>query len=153
MCARPTGIKIIAKNRKVRHLYELLDFLEAGIVLMGSEVKSLRAGKISFMDGYVRITGGEAFLSGVHIATYSHAGYAQHQPDRERKLLLHKHEINNLQAKIEQRGLTIVPTQFYFKNGKVKVELALARGKKVYDRREDLKQQAIKRDLERELAG
>ena len=151
MCAKPTGIKIIATHRKARHLYELLDFFEAGIVLTGSEVKSLRAGKISFMDGYVRISGGEAFLSGVHIATYANAGYAQHDPDRERKLLLHKHEINALRAKMEQKGLTIVPTKVYFKNGKIKVELALARGKKIHDRREDLKQQAIKRDLEREF--
>lgn len=152
MCAKPTGIKVIATNRKARHLYELLDFLEAGIVLTGSEVKSLRAGKISFMDGYVRISAGEAFLSGVHIATYTNAGYAQHDPDRERKLLLHQHEIASLKAKTEQRGLTVVPTKVYFKNGKIKVELALARGKKIYDRREDLKQQAIKRDLERELS-
>lgn len=152
MCAKPLGIKIIAASRKARHFYELLDFIEAGIMLTGSEVKSLRDGKVNFMDGYVRISGGgEAFLSGVHISTYTNAGYAQHDPDRERKLLMHKHEIASLKAKMEQKGLTLVPTKLYFKNGKIKLELALAKGKKVHDRREDLKQKAINRDTEREL--
>ena len=151
MCAKPTGIKIIATNRKVRHFYELLDFIEAGLVLTGSEVKSLRQGKVNFMDSYVRISGGEAFLSGMHIATYANAGYAQHIPDRERKLLLHQREIAGLRAKMEQKGLTLVPTKLYFKNGKIKIELALAKGKKVHDRREDLKQKAVSRDMERDL--
>jgi len=151
MCAKPTGIKIIAANRKARHFYELLDFIEAGIMLTGSEVKSLREGKVNFMDGYVRISDGEAILSGVHISTYANAGYAQHVPDRERKLLMHRHEINSLKAKMEQKGLTLVPTKLYFKDGKIKIELALAKGKKVFDRREDLKQKAVNRDTEREM--
>jgi SsrA-binding protein len=152
MCAKPVGIKIIAANRKARHFFELLDFIEAGIMLTGSEVKSLREGRVNFMDGYVRITGdGEAYLSGVHISTYANAGYAQHDPDRERKLLMHRHEIRNLKARMEQKGLTLVPTKLYFKDGKIKIELALAKGKKVHDRREDLKQKAVNRDTEREM--
>lgn len=151
MCAKPTGIKIIAANRKARHYYEFLDFIEAGMVLTGSEVKSLREGRVNFMDGYVRISSGEAYLSGVHISPYVNAGYAQHDPDRERKLLMHAHEIRSLKAKMEQKGLTLVPTKIYFKHGKIKIELALAKGKKVHDRREDLKQKAINRDTEREM--
>ncbi|NLY40750.1 MAG: SsrA-binding protein SmpB [Desulfovibrionales bacterium] len=151
MCAKPTGIKIIAANRKARHFYEFLDFIEAGMVLTGSEVKSLREGRVNFMDGYVRISSGEAYLSGVHISPYVNAGYAQHDPDRERKLLMHAHEIRSLKAKMEQKGLTLVPTKIYFKHGKIKIELALAKGKKVHDRREDLKQKAINRDTEREM--
>lgn len=151
MCAKPTGIKIIATNRKARHFYEFLDFIEAGMVLTGSEVKSLREGRVNFMDGYVRISSGEAYLSGVHISPYVNAGYAQHDPDRERKLLMHAHEIRSLKAKMEQKGLTLVPTKIYFKHGKIKIELALAKGKKVHDRREDLKQKAINRDTEREM--
>ena len=149
--ARPTGIKIIAANRKARHFYELLEFIEAGIVLTGSEVKSLREGRVNFMDGYARITDGEAFLSGVHISPYANAGYAQHDPDRERKLLMHRREIAGLKAKMEQKGLTLVPTKMYFKDGKIKIELALAKGKKIHDRREDLKQRAVNRDTEQEL--
>ena len=151
MCAKPAGIKIIAANRKAHHFFELLDFIEAGIMLTGSEVKSLREGRVNFMDGYVRMTNGEAYLTGVHISPYANAGYAQHDPDRERKLLMHRHEIHNLKAKMEQKGLTLVPTKMYFKDGKIKVELALAKGKKVHDRREDLKQRAVNRDTEREM--
>ena len=151
MCAKPTGIKVIATNRKARHYYELLDFIEAGIMLTGSEVKSLRDGKVNFMDGYVRISDGEAWLSGVHISTYANAGYAQHVPERERKLLMHRHEIASLKSRMEQKGLTLVPTKLYFKDGRIKIELALAKGKKVHDRREDLKQKAVDRDTEREL--
>ncbi len=152
MCAKPTGIKLIANNRKARHYFELLDFVEAGIMLTGSEVKSLRDGKVNFMDGYVRISNGEAFLSGVHISTYANAGYAQHDPDRERKLLMHKHEIGSLKSRMEQKGLSLVPTKMYFKDGRIKVELALGKGKKIHDRRDDLKQKAVNRDTERELA-
>jgi SsrA-binding protein len=121
------------------------------MVLIGSEVKSLRAGRISFMDGYVRFQGGEAFLVGVHIAQYENAGYAGHVPDRERKLLLHKREIENMAAKVDQKGLTVVPTRVYLKNGKIKLEVALAKGKNVYDRRHELKDRAIKRDTDREM--
>ena len=121
------------------------------MVLTGSEIKSIRAGKVSFQDAHVNFTQGEAFLVGMHIAPYSHAGYAGHDPDRARKLLLHKREIDALRGKVEQKGLTIVPTQVYLKQAKAKVEIALARGKKVHDRREELKQRAVQRDLAREM--
>jgi len=146
-------IKIIGLNRKARHLYELEEFIEAGMVLTGSEVKSLREGRISFMDGYVNFQGEEAFLVGVHIAEYENAGYAQHIPDRPRKLLMHKREIQGLMKKVEQKGLTVVPTKVYFKNGRIKLELALGRGKKLHDHRRDLKERAVKRDTAREMAG
>ena len=145
------GAKILGQNKKARHLYELTEFFEAGMVLMGSEVKSLRAGRISFMDGYVRFQGGEAFLTGVHIAQYENAGYAGHDPDRDRKLLLHKREIENMSAKVDQKGLTVVPTKVYLKNGRIKIEIALAKGKHTYDRRHELKDRAVKRDTDREM--
>ncbi len=149
---RESGIKIIAQNRKIRRLYDILDRLEAGIALTGSEMKSLRAGRVSFQDSYVIFYRGEAFITGLHIAKYEQANYLGHEPDRDRKLLLHKREIDALRGKSEQKGLTIVPTIIYFRQAKVKVEIALARGKKVYDRREELKQRTIKRELDREMA-
>ncbi|PIE66233.1 MAG: SsrA-binding protein [Desulfobacterales bacterium] len=152
--AQPSGkTRRIATNKKARHLYELVEFIEAGMVLTGSEVKSLREGRVSFMDGYVQFEQGEAFLVGVHIAEYENAGYAQHRPDRRRKLLLHKNEIRGLMNKVEQKGLTVVPTKMYFRNGRIKLELALGRGKKLHDRRHDLKERAVKRDTAREMAG
>jgi len=152
MSAKPQGVKMVVANRKARHEYELLDFVEAGIVLTGSEVKSLREGRANITDGYVYFQQGQAILCGVHISPYPNAGYAQHDPDRERVLLLHAREIASLAAKVEQKGLTVIPTKMYFKNGKMKVELALARGKRVHDRREELRRRAIQRDLEREMA-
>ncbi|WP_300154639.1 SsrA-binding protein SmpB, partial [Solidesulfovibrio sp.] len=113
MTAKESGEKLVAQNKKARHLYEFLEKYEAGMVLVGSEVKSLRAGRISFKDGYVRITGDEAFLTGVHIAPYENAGYAGHEPERPRKLLLHAAEIRALRAKVEQKGLTVVPVRVY----------------------------------------
>ncbi len=153
MTAKESGEKLIAQNKKARHLYEFLEKYEAGMVLTGSEVKSLRAGRVSFKDGYVKLAGDEAFLTGVHIAPYENAGYAGHEPERSRKLLLHAAEIHLLQAKVEQKGLTVVPVRMYFKNGRAKVEIALARGKKVFDRRDDLKNRDLDRDAARELAG
>lgn len=146
------GIKIIAVNKKVRRFYEIVETIEAGISLTGSEVKSLRAGQVSFKDGYVKFHQAEAFLVDVHIAPYENAGYDQHAPERSRKLLLHKKEIDQLMGKVEQKGLTVVPTKIYFKKGKIKVELAVAKGMKLFDQREELKQRAVKRDLEREMA-
>lgn len=145
------GAKVIAQNKKARRYFELLDRFEAGLSLMGSEVKSLRAGHVTFADGYVDFKNGEAFLVGVNIAVYENAGYAGHEPDRRRKLLLHAHEIKILRDKVEQKGLTVVPTKLYFKNGKIKAEIALARGKKLHDQRHDLKDRAEKRDMERAL--
>jgi len=152
MAAKESGEKLIAQNKKARHFYEFLEMFEAGLVLTGTEVKSLRAGKISFKDGYVKCTGGEAFLVGVHIAPYENAGYTTHDPERPRKLLLHAAELAGLQAKVEQKGLTVVPVRLYFKNGRAKVEIALARGKKVFDRRDDLKAKDLDRETARELS-
>ena len=152
MAAKESGEKRVALNKKARHLYEFLEKYEAGLVLMGSEVKSLRLGRISFKDGYVKFQDGEAFLIGVHIAPYENAGYAGHEPERPRKLLLHAAEINAMRVKVEQKGLTVVPVRVYFKNGRAKAEIALARGKKVFDRRDDLKSRDLDRDAARELA-
>ena len=152
MAAQESGEKLVALNKKARHLYEFLEKYEAGLALVGSEVKSLRLGRISFKDGYVKFQDGEAFLIGVHIAPYENAGYAGHEPERPRKLLLHAAEINAMRSKVEQKGLTVVPVRVYFKNGRAKVEIALARGKKVFDRRDDLKSRDLDRDAARELA-
>ena len=141
----------IAKNKKARHLYHLSDFVEAGIVLTGPEVKSLRAGQVNFRDSYVECSEGEAWLVGLHIAPYNNAGYVEQDPDRKRKLLLHAGEIRRTAAQVEQKGMTAIPVSLYFKNGRVKVEIALGRGKKLYDHRDDLKRRAEERDMEREL--
>ncbi len=142
---------LIAQNKKARHYYELLEFFEAGISLTGSEVKSIRAGHISFHDAYVVFRQGEAFLVGVRVAPYANAGMDQHDPDRDRRLLLHAQEIALLSNRVDQKGLTVVPLNLHFKGGRIKVELAVARGKKLHDQRDGLNQQAERRDLEREL--
>ena len=143
---------LIARNKKARHYYDLLDRIEAGIMLTGSEMKSVRAGAVNFRDAYVTFRNGEAFLVGLHIAPYANAGYARHDPDRERKLLMHRRELTNLAGKVQQKGLSLLPLDMHFRNGKVKVELALGRGKKLRDQRQDLKQAAAMRDAEREMA-
>ncbi len=148
--------RLIAQNKKARHDYEILETFEAGLVLQGSEVKSLRQGHVSFKDGYVRFTDAEAWLVDVHIAPYENAGpvgQGGHDPERPRKLLLHNHEIKTLMNKVEQKGLTLVPLKLYFSRGKVKLLIALARGKKTFDRREDLKRRASERDMARDLMG
>ncbi|KUJ96579.1 MAG: SsrA-binding protein [Desulfonauticus sp. 38_4375] len=150
--SRKTGVKVVGVNKKARREYEILDTFEAGLVLTGSEVKSLRQGRVSFKDGYVRFHKEEAFLVGVHIAPYENAGYAQHDPERERKLLLNKREIKSLMGKVEQKGYTVIPLKIYFKQGKAKVEIGLARGKKLYDLREELKKKTIAREMAREMA-
>ena len=142
----------IAQNKKARHYYELLEFIEAGVMLTGSEMKSIRQGAVNFRDSYVTFRGEEAFLIGLHIAPYSNAGYDGHDPDRDRKLLLHRREIRNLAEKVQQKGLSLVPVNMHFRNGKVKVELALGRGKKMHDQRHDLKNAAEMRDAEREMS-
>jgi SsrA-binding protein len=141
----------IAQNKKARHLYHLSDFTEAGIVLTGPEVKSLRAGQVNFRDSYVEFRKGEAWLVGLHIAPYNNAGYVEQNPDRDRKLLLHAGEIRRSAVQVEQKGMTVIPVSMYFKHGRVKVEIALGRGKKLYDHRDDLKRRAEERDLAREL--
>lgn len=138
-------IKIVCSNRKARHDYEILSTLEAGIVLKGSEVKSLRLGNAHLTDAYAEIRSNEVFLVGMHIAELPCASYLNHAPRRDRKLLLHHHEIRRLQARVQEKGLTMIPLSVYFKNGLAKVELALARGRKQYDKREKIR----KRDIER----
>ena len=151
MAKKPSPAQII-QNKKARHYFELLDFFEAGIVLTGPEIKSIRAGAVTFHDAYVTFKGGEAFLQGLRIAPYANAGYAPQDPDRAKKLLLHAGEIASLSAKVEQKGLSIVPVNLHFSKGNVKVELALGRGKKVHDQRQDLKNAAELRDIQRELS-
>jgi SsrA-binding protein len=143
--------KLIADNRKARHEYELLDRYEAGIVLTGTEVKSLRDGGASLQQAYADVRDGEAWLIGAHIAEYGQGNIANHEPDRDRKLLLHSKEIASLLGKVRERGLTLVPTRLYFKNGKVKVELALARGKEQRDKRRDIAKRDADRQIDRAL--
>jgi SsrA-binding protein len=141
------GVKIIASNRKASHDYFIEDRFEAGIVLLGTEIKSVRAGRVSLRESYVSTNGDEAWLINAHIAPYDPASRMNHEPKRMRKLLLHKNEIAKLYDGIRQKGYTIVPISMYLKSGKAKVEIALARGKKQYDKRRDL----AKRDAEREM--
>ena len=150
-----TGRKMIAQNRKARHNYHIDDTLEAGLVLQGTEVKSLRAGRATLVDGFGEIHNGEAFLHGVHIPEYTEGTWTNHEPRRVRKMLLNRTEIDKWERKVNERGYTIVPLALYFKDGRAKVEIALARGKKTYDKRQSLaakqadreKQQALGRRL------
>ena len=142
---------VIARNKKARHLYHLSDFLEAGIALTGPEVKSLRAGQVNFRDSYVEFRVGEAWLVDLHIAPYNNAGYVVQDPDRKRKLLLHAGEIRRTAAQVEQKGMTVIPVSLYFKHGRVKVEIALGKGKTLYDHRDDMKRRAEERDIAREF--
>jgi SsrA-binding protein len=142
-------VKIICKNRKARFNFEIEDTFEAGIVLQGSEVKSLQAGKANLGDSYAKIVKGELFLVDAHISPYEQANRQNHDPLRDRKLLMHKREIRKLFGKVAERGFSLIPLKLYFKDGKVKVELALAKGKKAYDKREALKKKDQRRELER----
>jgi SsrA-binding protein len=141
------GIKVVATNRKARHEFFLLDTYEAGLVLKGSEIKSIRAGQISLAQAYVSLDGNEAWLVNSHIAPYNEASRNNHDPLRPRKLLLHRSEIRKLSDKVRQKGATVIPLRLYLKDGKAKVEIALAKGKKHYDKRADI----AKRDAEREM--
>jgi SsrA-binding protein len=143
--------KLIAENRKARHDYQLLDRVEAGVVLTGTEVKSLRAGRATLAQAYADVRAGEAWLHNAEIATYDQGNRANHEPTRSRKLLLHRREIDRLYGQVREKGLTLVPTKLYFKNGRVKVELALARGKDVRDKRRTLAERDAKRQVERAL--
>ena len=144
--ASESGMKVVARNRKARHEFQILETFEAGIELKGPEVKSLRAGNLSFQDAHARVQGGQLWLHGVHISPYEQANRFNVDPVRIRRLLLHRHEIRRLVGKIKEKGLTIVPLEIYFSRGYAKVGLALARGKKLYDKREDLKRS--QQDLE-----
>ena len=145
--------KLICQNRKAWHEYFIEDRFEAGIVLLGTEVKSLRDGKASLGDSYAKIKAGEIFLVDAHINAYSHANRFNHDPLRPRKLLLHKNEIRRLIGKVQEKGLTLIPLRLYFLDGKAKVELGLAKGKKLFDKRETLKRKAVERDMERGRKG
>jgi SsrA-binding protein len=149
--AKPSGEKLIADNRRARHDYNLLERVEAGLVLSGSEVKSLRQGHAILQRAYADARDGEIWLVGLHIPPYEQASVEPHEPDRDRKLLLHRRQIDQLAAKTAEKGLTLVPTRLYFKDGRAKVELAVARGKEGRDKRRDIADRETKRRLEREL--
>jgi len=141
--------RIAIDNRKARHDYQILDTYEAGIVLEGTEVKSIRAGKANLKDSYARVEKGELFLYNMHISPYEQGNRFNHEPKRTRKLLMHKHEINRLLGKIKEKGLSLVPLKLYFKSNKVKVQIGLARGKKLHDKRHALAERDAKREMER----
>jgi SsrA-binding protein len=145
------SIKVIATNRKARHEYQFHDTYEAGLVLRGSEIKSIRAGKVSLQQGFVTFEGGEAWLVDVHIAAYDPASRQNHDPKRRRKLLLHRREIDRLAGRAQQKGYTVIPTKLYLKDGRAKIEIALARGKRQYDKRRAIAERDSKRQVERAL--
>ena len=144
---------VVATNRKAFHEYHILETFEAGVQLKGSEVKSIREGKASLKQGYILIRKGEAWLKGSHISSYSHTGSEGHEPARNRKLLLHKKEIKRIGSKLAEKGLTAVPTKLYFKGGLIKLEFGLAKGKKLYDKRETKKKRDVERDIQRALSA
>jgi SsrA-binding protein len=148
---RQTGRKLIAQNRKARHDYHVEDTYEAGLVLTGTEVKSLRAGKASLTDGFAEVRDGEVWLQGVYIPEYTEGTWTNHPPRRGRKLLLHRGEIERISGKVAERGLTLVPLSLYFKDGRAKVELALARGKRTYDKRQAIAKREASREAAREM--
>ena len=150
--AREQGRKVVATNRKARHDYHLDDVYEAGLVLTGTEVKSLRAGRASLVDAFATVTGGEVWLERLHIPEYTQGTWTNHEPRRRRKLLLHRREIEEMAAGTRERGLTLVPLSLYFKDGRVKVEIAVARGKKTYDKRHALKERQDRREAERAMS-
>lgn len=145
------NIKVVATNRKASHEYFLLERYEAGLALQGSEIKSIRAGQISLAEAYIRIDGHEAYLVDAHIAPYEQASIYNHDPRRPRKLLLHRSEINKLWDEIRQKGVTIIPTRVYLKKGRAKVEIAVAKGKKLYDKRQAIAKRDIEREIQRQL--
>jgi SsrA-binding protein len=147
------GVKLVASNRRARHDYEVLEVVEAGIALVGTEVKSLREGKIQLKDSYARLDGGELWLFGVHVAPYEQSdGFGGHDPERPRKLLLHRHQIEELGMRAQAESLTIVPLSVYFKAGRAKVELALGRGRRSYDKRAAIAERDARREADRALA-
>jgi SsrA-binding protein len=145
------SVKVVAVNRKASHDYELVERFEAGLVLVGTEVKSARDGKVNLKDSYAAARGGELYLLQTHINPYSHGTHENHDPLRPRKLLLHKRELRKLIGKVTERGLTLIPTRMYFKDGRLKVEIALARGKRQHDRRAAARERDVKRDVEAAL--
>ena len=144
-----SGDRSIATNRRSRHEYEILETVEAGLVLRGTEVKSLRDGLVNFKDSYASVRNGEGWLLGCHISPYSHGTDANHDPERDRKLLLHARQISRLAGKVAERGLTVVPLKLYFKGGRAKIELGLARGKKLHDKRATLRERESRREMDK----
>jgi SsrA-binding protein len=144
--ADTAGEKLIADNRKAFHDFHILDILEAGVVLVGTEVKAIREGRVNLRDSFGRVEGGEVWVYNVHISPYSHRGYADHEPTRRRKLLLNREEIRKLIGKTVERGMTLVPTKMYFKNGRVKLAIGLAKGKKAHDKRETIRRREAERE-------
>jgi SsrA-binding protein len=151
MAEKGSGRKMICQNKRARFDYEIGDLYEAGLVLQGTEVKSLRQGRVSLQDAYADMQQGELYLLNAHIDPYDQGNRNNHDPERPRKLLLHKQEIKRLAGKIQERGLTLVPTRLYFTDGKAKVEIGLGKGKKHYDKRQDMKTRTAQREIEREL--
>jgi len=149
--AKPRGEKLVAENRRARHEYELLERIEAGLVLQGTEVKALREGRATIQRAYADVRGDEVWLVGANIAAYEKGGFANHDPERDRKLLLHRREIDRLRGRVQEKGLTLVPTRLYFKDGRAKVEIALARGKELRDKRRDIARREADRQIERAL--
>jgi SsrA-binding protein len=143
---REQAQRVIAENRKARHDYHVLETFEAGVALLGTEVKAIREGRVNLRDSYARVENGEVWLLNVHISPYSHRGYAQHAELRQRKLLLHRHEIRKLVGKTAEKGLTLVPLDLYFKKGRIKVRLALAKGKQAHDKRETIRRREVERE-------
>ena len=145
------GQKLVAQNRKARYDFHVDDTFEAGLVLVGTEVKSLRAGRATLVDGFAEITNGEAFLHGVHIPEYTQGTWTNHEPRRVRKLLLNRHEIDKLESKVHERGFTLIPLSLYFKDGRAKVEIAVAKGKREYEKRQTIREREDKREAERAM--
>jgi SsrA-binding protein len=143
---REKAQRIIADNRKAYHDYHVLDTMEAGVALLGTEVKAIREGRVNLRDSFARIDRGEVWLMNVHISPYSHTGYAHHEERRQRKLLLHRHEIRKLNGRVTEKGLTLVPLQMYFKDGRVKVSIALVKGKQAHDKRETIRRREVDRE-------
>jgi SsrA-binding protein len=143
---REKAQRLIAENRKARHDYHILETYEAGIVLVGTEVKAIREGRVNLRDSYARTDRGEVWMMNVHISAYSHRGYSDHAETRQRKLLMHRHEIRKLIGRTAEKGLTLVPLQMYFKNGRVKVLVGLAKGKQAHDKRETLRRREVDRE-------
>ena len=153
MTDTPEDERLIADNRKARHDYHLYETWEAGIVLLGTEVKAIREGRVNLRDSYGRVEGSEIFLYKIHISPYSHRGYAEHEPLRRRKLLLNRAEIKKLVGKTTERGFTLVPVRMYFKGGRVKVAISLAKGKKTHDKRETIRRREIERETRAMVKG
>ena len=150
---REKARRVIAENRKARHDYHVLETWESGVALLGTEVKAIREGRVNLRDSYARVENGEVWMMNVHISPYSHRGYAQHAEMRQRKLLLHNHEIRKLVGRTKEKGLTLVPLELYFKSGRVKVLLALAKGKQAHDKRETIRRREVDRETRAAVKG